>query len=93
MKTRISLSISMAFDFDFYIIDELSSSGDKDFREKSKSYFEKKIMNSNFIMVDRNFSNLEKFCNKAFILENGTIKLYNNVKEAIEIHKENSYKK
>ncbi len=89
MKNRVSFGLSMAFEFDFYLIDELSSAGDQLFREKSRDYLKKKLKDSCFIMVDHNLKNLENNCNKALLITNNTIQEYNDVKEAIEIHRKN----
>ena len=36
MRSRVTFGLSMAFDFDMYLIDEVSSAGDERFRAKSK---------------------------------------------------------
>ena len=87
MKMKVSLAISMAFKFDFYCIDELGAGGDNAFRKKTKSFIEEHILKSSFIIVDNNLDNLKKICNKAFILHNSKIDIYDNVTKAIDIHK------
>ncbi len=87
MKMRASLGVSMAFKFDFYCIDELSSAGDHAFRKKTKAFLDEHIFKSSFIIVDHNLENLKKICNKAFILHNSKIDVYDNVTKAIDIHK------
>ena len=84
---KVSLAISMAFKFDFYCIDELGAGGDNAFRKKTKSFIEEHILKSSFIIVDNNLDNLKKICNKAFILHNSKIDIYDNVTKAIDIHK------
>ena len=87
MKMRVSFGVSMAFKFDFYCIDELSTAGDHSFRKKTKSFLDEHIFKSSFIIVDNNLDNLKKICNKAFILHNAKIDIYDNVTKAIDIHK------
>ena len=49
MRARLNFAISMAFDFDCYLIDELTSVGDKGFREKSRQALLDKKDRSNFL--------------------------------------------
>ena len=88
MKARVAFALSMAFDFDFYLIDEMTSAGDISFRERSAILMEQKLKNSNFIMVDHNLKSLLKYCDKALLIKDNSIKLYNNINEAIKLHKQ-----
>ena len=36
MRSRVAFGLSMAFDFDYYLIDEVMAVGDPQFRAKSK---------------------------------------------------------
>ncbi|MCP9835107.1 ABC transporter ATP-binding protein [Cyanobium sp. La Preciosa 7G6] len=86
MKSRLSFGLSMAFPFDYYLIDEITAAGDQKFREKSKRLLLDRKKTSNFLMVDHNLWGLQIHCNRAFLLESGGITEYANVKEAIDIH-------
>jgi len=46
MRSRLAFGLSMAFDFDYYLIDEVMSVGDSHFKKKSNQVFAKK--NENF---------------------------------------------
>lgn len=87
MRSRVTFGLSMAFDFDVYLIDEVKNAGDERFKVKSKKLLEEKKKKSDFIMVDHNLSSL-KFCDKAFIINNKSLLEYNNVEEAITKHLE-----
>ena len=78
----------MAFDFDVYLIDEVTSAGDERFRARSKNFLMEKHKNSDFIMVDHSFLGLRVHCNRAFIIHNGQLIESFDVDEAIQIHKE-----
>ena len=86
MRARVAFGLSMAFDFDFYLIDEITAAGDQAFRRNSKLLLEQKMKNSNFIMVDHNLEGLRKYCSKALLIMNKTIYQFNNIDEAIDIH-------
>lgn len=87
MRSRVTFGLSMAFDFDVYLIDEVTSAGDERFRKKSKEYLAKKKENSDFIMVDHNLWGLKFHCDKAFLLHNGNLIEFNDVEEGIAHHK------
>tara|TARA_B100001093_G_scaffold215568_1_gene206868 strand:+ start:6102 stop:6770 length:669 start_codon:yes stop_codon:yes gene_type:complete len=86
MRMRVAFGLSMAFDFDVFLIDEVASVGDQRFREKSKNILKNKLANSSFIMVDHNLFGLN-ICTKAVVLEKGCITIYNNVVDAIDFYK------
>jgi len=87
MRARVTFGLSMAFDFDTYLIDEVTAAGDVNFRNKSKKALLEKKRTSDFIIVDHNMFGLEFDCNKAFILDKGKITKYDDLKEAINIYK------
>lgn len=88
MRSRVTFGLSMAFDFDVYLIDEVTSAGDERFRAKSKKYLFEKHSKSDFIMVDHSFLGLRVHCNRAFIIHEGQLIESFDVDEAIQIHKE-----
>lgn len=45
MSARIAFGLSMAFDFDYYLIDEAGAVGDPAFREKVLNCIEKDLVN------------------------------------------------
>ncbi len=87
MKSRVTFGLSMAFDFDVYLIDEVTSAGDERFRKKSRKLIEEKHSKSDFIMVDHNMWGLRLHCDKALLMHEGMLMHYDNVEEAIEKHK------
>ena len=87
MRSRVTFALSMAFDFDIYLIDEVSAAGDFLFREKCKNILEKKLIDSDFLMVNHNLWSLKPLCQKAFVLNEGKISEFNNITDAIKEHK------
>lgn len=87
MRSRVTFGLSMAFDFDIYLIDEVSSAGDERFRAKSKEYLKEKHKKADFMMVDHNLYGLKLHCDKAFLLNDGNLIQFDNLEEGIETHK------
>lgn len=83
MKSRLSFGLSLFFDFDYLLIDEILSVGDKDFRKKAKNALLKKIKKSNAIIVSRSTKTLIDLCDVAIYLKDGKLKYFENVEEAI----------
>lgn len=87
MRSRVAFGLSMAFDFDVYLIDEVSSAGDERFRAKSREALQKRHMHADFIMVDHNLLGLKFHCNRAFLLHQGKLLQFDDLKTGIEMHK------
>ncbi len=51
MKSRLTFGLSLAFDFDYLLIDETLSVGDARFRKKSKDALMRKIEECNVLLV------------------------------------------
>ncbi|MCW3184599.1 ABC transporter ATP-binding protein [Escherichia coli] len=88
MRARLSFGLSMAFKFDYYIVDEVTSVGDVRFKEKCAYYFKERHRESSFLMVSHSFKTLIEFCDVAIVLKNNdSINLYENIFEGIEAYK------
>lgn len=83
MKARLGFAISMSFDYDYYLIDELTAVGDKQFREKAKKTFAEKRGRSSVIMVSHNLKQLAQDCEVGVYLRDGGAQYYPDVKDAI----------
>jgi capsular polysaccharide transport system ATP-binding protein len=88
MRSRVTFGLSMAFDFDVYLIDEVTAAGDQRFREKSKRVLLERRKVSDFLMVDHNLWGLKLHCDRAFILEDGKIEEFADLDEAVALHTE-----
>ena len=87
MRSRVTFGLSMAFDFDYYLIDEVTSAGDERFRAKSRKILEERHQNSDFIMVDHNLWGLQFHCDRALLLHNGSLYSFDDLDEGIAMHK------
>ena len=88
MKARLNFAIAMSFDFDCYIIDELTAVGDQAFREKSRKIFEEKRKNASFIKVSHNMGELLRECETGMLLEDANLQIFPTMKEAVDRYKE-----
>lgn len=83
MRSRVAFGLSMAFDFDYYLIDEVMSVGDVQFKRKCAEIFEKKLQKSNVVIVSHNMTEIEKLCDIVLLVRDGGIQIYDDVAEGI----------
>jgi len=94
MRGRLSFGLSLAFDFDYILIDETLSVGDTRFKRKSKKALMKKIETCNILLVSHNMGTIKKLCDSGIIIEDGKMIYFNDVMDAIrEYRKINKRKK
>lgn len=86
MRARLTFGLSMAFDFDYYLIDEVSGVGDASFRKKSADLIEEKRRNFGFILVSHNAKRLQNQCDVGVVLLGGQAVFYDDIAEAIEVY-------
>ena len=83
MKGRLSFGLSLAFDFDYMLIDETLAVGDARFRKKSKEALLKKIESCNILLVSHDMSILKELCEAGIVVNNGKISYYDRIENAI----------
>jgi capsular polysaccharide transport system ATP-binding protein len=83
MKSRLNFGLSLAFDFDYLLIDETLSVGDARFRKKSKEALMKKIESCNVLLVSHDMKTLREICDAGIVVNNGKIHYYNDIDKAI----------
>lgn len=86
MRARVSFGLSMAFDFDVYLVDELTSVGDSIFREKAKAAFERIRKRASLIFVSHNLKTLRSSCQAALFLRDGSADYYEDIDEGIDAY-------
>lgn len=87
MKAKLGFAVSLSFDFDTYLIDEMLSVGDIAFKKKSKAALKEKIKTSRVILVSHSAKKIRDFCQKAIIMDDGRLTMIDDVKTAIEVYK------
>lgn len=88
MRARLSFGLSMAFAFDVYLVDELTSVGDTIFREKAKKAFENLRKRASLIFVSHNLKNLKTLCQSALFLREGNATFYPDIDDGLNAYEE-----
>lgn len=89
MRSRLAFGISMGIHFDTYLVDEVTSVGDRAFRAKSAEMFKERLETRSAVVVTHSLGEVRNLCNAGAILENGTLRLFEDVEEAIALHLRN----
>ena len=88
MKSRLQFAMSLAFDFDVYISDEVTSTGDAAFRGKANKAFKNLANRAGLIMVSHSDSTLREFCSAGIWLHEGRAHWFDDIGEALKHYKE-----
>lgn len=86
MRSRVAFALSIAFDFDYYLFDEITAVGDAAFKKKIAAFYDEKLKTSKFLMVSHNMNEIEKWCDKVVIVENKQLTTYDDVSEGIKVY-------
>ncbi len=86
MKARLAFGVSLAAEFDCYLVDEITGVGDKRFRRKCHEAFEMKASSSQIIMVSHSESTLRSYCRSALLLEVGEVTYFASLHHALQAY-------
>jgi len=87
MRGRFAFSVSLACNFEYYLVDEALETGDARYKEKFRRAFEERRENASVILVSHNESTIRRNCDMAAILHGGKIDMYDDLKEAMRHYK------
>lgn len=86
MKAKLAFGLSMAINFDYYLIDEVTAVGDTNFKKKSKAEFERRKGHSTLLVVSHSISTIRDHCDSAAVLHEGNLCFYEDMEEAIAFY-------
>lgn len=84
MKARLAFALSMAIDFDCYLIDEITGVGDRAFQQKCEKAFEDRRAHASVILVSHSFATLKRYCQSGVVLHQGTLTAFPDIQDAID---------
>ncbi len=79
MRARLAFGLSLAIDFDCYLIDEVVAVGDEQFRKKSKDAFRAKRDRSFLIMASHSHSIIKEYCDCGILFNDGKIEFHDTI--------------
>jgi capsular polysaccharide transport system ATP-binding protein len=86
MKARLAFALSLAIEFDCYLIDEVILVGDQNFQRKCHYELFDKRGDRALVVASHNPYTIREYCNRAMILSNGSGTIYDDLEEALSIY-------
>jgi len=86
MSARLAFGLSMAIEFDCYLVDEITAVGDARFQKKCRVAFEKRRKNADILMISHGMETIKSYCDKGILLIDGRLAVFDKVDEAIEAY-------
>lgn len=83
MSSRLGFGVSIALEFDVYLIDEGFSAGDARFTARCQAMFQERLKTRHVIIVSHATETLLTYCDIGATLHNGKLTYYDDIKEAI----------
>jgi capsular polysaccharide transport system ATP-binding protein len=86
MKARLAFGLSMAIEFDAYLVDEVTAVGDSHFQRKCREAFEERSGRSSVIIVSHHMGTIRDYCERCAVLRHGRMLLFDSVDEASRVY-------
>lgn len=86
MRARLAFGLSLAIEFDCYLIDELVAVGDARFQRKCTEEMFERRSDRAFMMASHDMHSVAAQCDRALVIEGGKARLFDDIEEAIDIY-------
>jgi capsular polysaccharide transport system ATP-binding protein len=86
MQMRLAFAMTLAINFECFLIDEVLAVGDHRFHQKCYDALFVARKESAMIMISHDTSIIRKYCNQALVLKNGRGRVFSDVDFAIKIY-------
>jgi capsular polysaccharide transport system ATP-binding protein len=87
MRSRLSLALLLALEFDIYLIDEgMPASTDVEFNRKAGTVLRDRLKTSTVIMVSHQATTLQQYCRSAAVLRDGRLYFFDTLEEAKQLY-------
>ena len=86
MAARLNFALSLAIDFDCYLIDEVLAVGDQKFQRRSYEELFEKRADRSMILASHVGELVRQYCSRALVLHRGRGKVFDNLDLALDIY-------
>lgn len=88
MRGRLNFALSLAIDFDCYLVDEVLGVGDQRFQHRCHDELFVRRADKSLILVSHHPETLKAYCSRALVLHRGRAKMFDDVDLAIAVYSE-----
>ena len=86
MRARFAFALSLAIDFDCYLIDEIIAAGDQRFQRRSHEELFEKRADRSMILASHVSDIVKAYCSRALVLHRGRGKVFEDLDLALDIY-------
>ncbi len=86
MRARLNFALSVAVDFDCYLIDEIIAVGDTRFQRRSQEELFDKRADRSLILASHVPHIIKQYCSRALVLHRGRSKMFDDLDLAFDIY-------
>ncbi len=86
MRARLAFALTLAVDFDCFLIDEVIAVGDQRFHQKCHDALFVERRNCAMILVSHDIGIIRQYCSKALVLKAGRGRVFDDLDLAIDIY-------
>lgn len=86
MMARLAFGLSMAIEFDCYLIDEITAVGDARFQARCEQVFAERRKTSDLIVISHSMGTIKTFCSRGAVLVDGKLMMFSDVDQAIDMY-------
>lgn len=86
MRARLAFALSLAIEFDCYLIDEVILVGDQNFQKKCTHELFNLRSDRSFILASHSTDIIRDHCSRAIVLQEGHAALFEDVNEALNVY-------
>jgi capsular polysaccharide transport system ATP-binding protein len=87
MGARLAFGISLAIEFECYLIDEVTAAGDERFRTRSQAELMERRERASLVMTSHDHNTLMNYTTRGAVLYGGSLVLYDTIGQAVEVHR------
>ncbi len=86
MSAKLGFAVSMAIQFDVYLIDEATAVGDARFIKRCEAAFSARRAFADVLMVSHQVGTIKSFCDRGAVLVDGRLMMFNDIDHAIDVY-------
>ena len=88
MRARFAFALSLAIDFDCYLIDEVIAAGDQRFQRRSHEELFEKRADRSLVLASHMSEIVKAYCSRALVMHHGRGTLFSDIDLALQVYNE-----